>query len=430
MAPPSSRSAAALLLALAASMSVEIAAAREVVRPQEVKSKRQVVYDAPTYGKLAALWKDYNEAYPSEYAYANWMYAARYAGDAQYTRLLARGVKKYPANPTLLYLKAIEKHAGGSAEERALLERAVALDPTYMDPWFSLAVDHLWAGEDERLDVALRRILASGIVSDDVMDYNHNVLIGLEPNAILVTNGDNDTYPAWILTRVLKVRSDVAIVNRSLLNTDWYPLRLVERGLPRFTDAGELEALRKGILQELEAKKANPPPGGPFPDPLIVKIVEAARRAGRPVYLAKTVFLTAPLERLAEEGRDLGLVTLVTPGSKPYSEQLQRAYAAWLDSFRTGGLDGWRLRSAPETDAGRMLVPNYVAALVGDLDSLRVHAPELRASLFRWYIQHIQALLPGSFEAHVATAWCEQSDVEEIAAWCKRQGLGKQGQGM
>jgi len=80
-------------------------------------------------------------------------------------------------------------------------------------------------------------------------DYGINYLESCAPNAILFTNGDNDTYPLWYNQEVEGNRDDVRVINLQLLMTDWYmeQLKLPKNNSTAIKFSFTKEQLAEGI---------------------------------------------------------------------------------------------------------------------------------------------------------------------------------------
>ena len=68
-------------------------------------------------------------------------------------------------------------------------------------------------------------------------EWGKDMLNSVEPYGILITNGDNDTFPLWYAQEVEGVRQDVLVLVTSYLNTDWFVRQIIRRPVREYDPA-------------------------------------------------------------------------------------------------------------------------------------------------------------------------------------------------
>jgi len=188
-------------------------------------------------------------------------------------------------------------------------------------------------------------------------DYAWNILTCLEENAVLFTNGDNDTFPLWYLQEVEGVRKDVRVANLALLNTSWYiwQLKHLEPKVPIGYSDAEIEDLRAFRTRDGSIVAIK--------DQAVFEIIRA-NAWERPLYFAVTV----PELMGLDERRVLrleGLVYRIVPEPQTKYVDTRRTEENLWERYRYRGVltkDGVRDDSVVKDSNEEKLVANYAAA--------------------------------------------------------------------
>ncbi len=124
------------------------------------------------------------------------------------------------------------------------LMKAVECDSTDGHPWLVIWGEAIHRGEASMMPRALRQLVDTRFLTKAALAYGYWMLRALPEKAILITNGDMDTYPPCVVQEVEGFRRDVVIVNRGTLNTKWYARFIRDHaGVPLLVDDAKLERL-------------------------------------------------------------------------------------------------------------------------------------------------------------------------------------------
>jgi len=192
-----------------------------------------------------------------------------------------------------------------------------------------------------------------------LLDFAHNLLVGLEPNAILITNGDNDTYPPWVVQQAKNpFRPDVTVANMTLLNAPAVVRMLRDSlGLPVSLTDEEIDNLEPRA--DSSDPEHVPPPKSPAVQ-VIENVIANAAKVNRTVYFAVTLGPEAlPFStQLVLEG----LVSRAVVGERASTVDYERLAENLTKKYRLGwpkALPPWPANMSPLTRIIDPLAPNY-----------------------------------------------------------------------
>jgi len=272
--------------------------------PRLEKVYRIIYVQKPTewYVQQAALWKKElhknpknAEGWYSYYIateYSNFGHTKTYSEKELKTKLrqiLSETQKHIPETYEYYYLA----HRNDHHQDISLLEKAIELRPNGADALYKLIVEYEVQGAEKKAKKMYGRLYESGDIASGLLDYNYNVLMSTEKDAVLFTNGENDTYPIWILQKVHGIREDVTVLNVGLIYgyKDYLKRLLTQKNL-------RIELPKEDSRQKFAVK-------------LCQKLRE--KYPGAPIYLALT--MSSPyIEPLKEHLYIVGLAYRYTTG--------------------------------------------------------------------------------------------------------------------
>jgi hypothetical protein len=206
----------------------------------DVPRLTQIFMSNDWYKAQCDLWeKEINRNPQNTNAWFNYFKASRYSDfnissqediemkSKKMNQLLANMEKAIPNSFEFNYCKYW--NGGNNNELIPYLMKAYSIKQDYEEVSSDFIVYYETTFNKDLKDFFLNEWYKTKTISTDLLNYAYNLLMSLEQNAIIITNGDNDTYPLWMLQSVKGIRRDVTVMNASLILINDYRKELMKR---------------------------------------------------------------------------------------------------------------------------------------------------------------------------------------------------------
>ncbi len=110
------------------------------------------------------------------------------------------------------------------------LMEAERLRPNNSDVHAQMSAYHVIKGNTAEAKKYMSKLVESGRLSNNVLDYAEDILLSAPQNGTLITHGFDDSYGAWYVQHSKGVRKDVQLVSLDFLQSDAYRDALRSKG--------------------------------------------------------------------------------------------------------------------------------------------------------------------------------------------------------
>jgi hypothetical protein len=206
--------------------------------PQKIHGFADLYMPHEFYAEQMKLWQHETERNPKNAdAWFNLFKATRYdgfeselSGDEKKERMdkLFKNMERAIPN-TFEYHYAMWWNGGNDDKMLPHLEKAYALKQDYAELGDDFATHYELQLNEEKKAFFAKKWYETRSMAPGLLKYHYNVLQSLEPNAVIVTCGDNDTYPIWLLQYGRGLRPDVTVLNTGLIAATEYREKFLKK---------------------------------------------------------------------------------------------------------------------------------------------------------------------------------------------------------
>lgn len=249
-------------------------------KPEKVYSVVKVNHDFEWYNNQYELWgKEIKKDKKNEDAWINYYAAARMAhssapseeqehwmnNEIDVVESMKKAIKgTYAYYRIMAWSNAIWDTPSKEKQEeiKQYILKAYAMRPDLPDMYpYLVNLYEVYEHNDEKLDEVAKNWKATGGHTPDLTKLAYNALINTAENAIIITGGDNDTYPLLVAQHADKFRTDVTIINIYLATLPMYQDYLFSKlNIPKLEyHTNDFNVVVKTIINHIIQNKGDHP---------------------------------------------------------------------------------------------------------------------------------------------------------------------------